>query len=218
MATLTPASASVSASGKRNRVQLSSAAARVVMQNSGAIARSRVVSVTRKIGALHVYTRSGSEEESGDELAEAVSAPGESGEGRDAVSGGDGGGTPDSAGRGSGARRGWRVLLLRVLCWGSGGVSAGGCRFREGCVYWGGTQYVRATHWTALLDDVRSSHPWPACANIDQKGEVMGYFDQGEDEDGDVESEPEASLIFNADAPPTRAGLLGGFASSYSCG
>ncbi|KAF5870883.1 putative c6 transcription protein [Botrytis fragariae] len=55
------------------------------------------------------------------------------------------------------------------------------------------TQYVGATHWAAILDDI---------------GEVKEYFDQGEDDDIEEETGPEPSLLFNTDAPPTKAKLL----------
>ncbi|ESZ92063.1 hypothetical protein SBOR_7563 [Sclerotinia borealis F-4128] len=56
-----------------------------------------------------------------------------------------------------------------------------------------GTQYVGATHWAAILNDI---------------GEVKDYFDEGEEEDVEGENELDASLIFNTDAPPTKAGIL----------
>ncbi|KAF7914387.1 uncharacterized protein EAF01_000793 [Botrytis porri] len=55
------------------------------------------------------------------------------------------------------------------------------------------TQYVGATHWAAILDDI---------------GEVKEYFDQGEDDDIEEETGPEPSLLSNTDAPPTKAKLL----------
>ncbi|KAF7890457.1 hypothetical protein EAF00_008772 [Botryotinia globosa] len=55
------------------------------------------------------------------------------------------------------------------------------------------TQYVGATHWAAILDDI---------------GEVKEYFDQGEDDDIEEETMPEPSLLFNTDAPPSKAKLL----------
>ncbi|THV51830.1 hypothetical protein BGAL_0097g00080 [Botrytis galanthina] len=55
------------------------------------------------------------------------------------------------------------------------------------------TQYVGATHWAAILDDI---------------GEVKEYFDQGEDDDIEEDTELEPSLLLNTDAPPTKAKLL----------
>ncbi|KAM0144465.1 hypothetical protein ACHAO1_000224 [Botrytis cinerea] len=55
------------------------------------------------------------------------------------------------------------------------------------------TQYVGATHWAAILNDI---------------GEVREYFDEGEDDDVEEETGPETTLLFNTDAPPTKAKLL----------